>query len=139
MSILMKHGETVRTEKKKVKIIQVSKNEQREIWTFEKSQSFLPSLLQFLLDLGFSIKDQDIEFFFAVPHGDGSYTPDSYIHDPYSQKYLLISLFNDEMFTFYKRNLDLEVIFFNKEIIMTIRSNKKSSEIGKLISKFADF
>ncbi len=140
MSIPMKSGDLVNVKKKKLKVISVSKNEKIEIWTFEKSQSFIPSLLQFLLDLGFTLeKDFDLKFFFGVPHEDDEYMSDSYIKDPFSQKYLPISLFDQEIITFRKKSLDIEAIFFANHTVLSIRTNKKSSEIGKLISKFALF
>lgn len=140
MAIPLKHGPLIDAEKKKIKVISVSKSDQRELWTLEKAQPFMPGLLQFLLDLGFSLEeDFDIKFYFGVPHEDDDYMPESYVKNPYSQKYISVNSFDQEVITFNRKNIDVEVIFFSNKIVLSIRTKKKSSEIGKLISKFALF
>jgi|APSaa5957512622_1039677.scaffolds.fasta_scaffold137758_1 hypothetical protein len=140
MAITLKKGKLIKSKKRKIKIISVSKNEQRGLWTFKKNQTFIPSFLNFLLKLGFNLdEDFDIKFFFGVPHEDENYLPEEYVKKPFSQEYLPIDSFNQEIYTFNKKNLDIEVIFFSDKIVISIRSNKTAKKIGELIGDFADF
>ena len=135
----MKRGELISCEKKKLKILSVSKEDHKQIWRFEKSQVFMPSILQFLVDLGFTNEDFEIKFFFGIPHEEDEELEESYIKEPFSGKYLSIELFNQEVYSFNKNHLDVEIIFFNDWVELITRINKKSIDVGKLISKFALF
>ena len=139
MSIVMKHGELISAERKKVKIMSVSKNDSKSIWTFRKSDSFIPSLLQFLIDMGFSLKDFEIKFFFGVPHEDDEELDSSYITYPFSKKYFSVNLFDQDIFSFNKKDMDIDVIFFSNKICLITRTNKNQNKLNNLISKFASF
>ena len=139
MSIVMKHGELISAERKKVKIMSVSKNDSKSIWTFRKSDSFIPSLLQFLIDVGFSLKDFEIKFFFGVPHEDDEELDSSYITYPFSKKYFSVNLFDQDIFSFNKKDMDIDVIFFSNKICLITRTNKNQNKLNNLISKFASF
>lgn len=142
MGISLKEWTMVHVEKKKIGIKSVSKNDKREIWTFNKDQVFMPFILQFLLDLGFKLdKDACITYFFGISRGqdDEIDLPEEYVKDPFAQKYLPISLFDQEMLTFENKDKDIEVMFFSNRIVLAIRSKKKAEDIGELIGKFSYF
>jgi len=139
LGINMKKGKLISSEKKKIKILSVSKDDYKQIWRFERSQAFMPSILQFLVDIGFTKKDFEIRFFFGIPHEEDEELDESYIKEPFSKKYLSIDLFNQDIYSFSKKDLDVELIFFNDKIELITRINKRSIDVGELISKFALF
>lgn len=144
MAVSLRSGKEIKTKSKgKVKIYGVSKTESKSIWTFEKKQIFLPSFLNFLIKLGFDEKCFEIKYFFALSRdeeNEDSEIDNSYLENPFNCKYLDITYFNEELVTFKKGKLDIELIFFSQKLILIIRNEKRDSlKIGELISEFAEF
>lgn len=67
VGINLKRGELISSKKKNLKILSVSKDDYKQIWRFERAQVFMPSILRFLIDLGFTNEDFEIKFFFGIP------------------------------------------------------------------------
>jgi hypothetical protein len=136
MAISIKKGTTVKSEKGRIKIISVSKNERREIWTFGKDQRFIPSLLEFLKDLGFTMEDFDINYYFGYSMEGDESMPENLFDDPFSGEYLSVDLFSNELYTFNKKDKDIEVIFFVDKIILILRTDLSSAKMGEKYGLF---
>jgi hypothetical protein len=83
--------------------------------------------------------DFDIVYYFGYSMEDDEGIPENCFDDPFSYEYLPIDSFVNELYTFNKKNKDIEVIFFNDRIVMIVRTDMPSAKIGKLVDKFAFF
>jgi len=120
------NNKSAKTSRKKLILISVSKNEDRELYEFQKQQEFLPILFKILLELGFNKEkemafdkaDFHLQYFFGISHDGDEITHEDYYKDPFSKEYLKIEEFRDSFHTIYNDKFDIEVIIFTSKIYL---------------------
>src|SRR3989338_7165985 len=136
-AITLKKGKEMPVKKEHIKLISVSKESTKSTWRFEKKQYFLPICLDLLLRLGFTKEDPSIKYFFGISQNEDEKGIDvKTIQDPYNATYLPVALFRDELIFIQNKGYDIELIFFEKSIILVIRTSlKHQRKIGSLIAE----
>lgn len=144
MHIPLYKGKAIQSKKvnsnNKIKILSISKDDLRTVWTFEKRQEFLAHFLDFLLKLGFSKKNWGIKMYFGVPKDNDESLDEAYIKYPFSRGYIDIKRLNELYLTFDNKDYDLELIIFSNSILLVMRGKKKNNKKSvNLILEFAEF
>lgn len=115
----------------KIKLLGISKKEQRSSYTFPKEQKLFEIIRKVLVELGFENDDYGINGF-GRPWDQESEKPDTDKEEDIKSKE-----YNEGIINFRNKDYSVDIIFFKSKVVLIFNYKKdKQQEISKIFGGF---